>query len=68
MRGNYSDKQEENDSKIIHNNSKSVTFPFDAPSWMLCTASIKLFNFLFFNKQREKIKISTVHYDPFFIL
>lgn len=66
MRGNHSDSEETNTSKVLHESSTWKTFPFDAPSFLLSTATIKLFNFLYYNKQMEKYKRNNVHYDPFF--
>jgi FAD/FMN-containing dehydrogenase len=66
MRGNNSDRQEENESKRTHKNSTWKIFPFEAPAFLLSTATIKLFNFLYYNRQREKIQKSSIHYDPFF--
>jgi FAD/FMN-containing dehydrogenase len=66
MRGNHSDKKEEVLSRVLHKSSGFMTFPFDAPSFLLSKASIKAFNYLYYNKQRKMLQGSTVHYDPFF--
>ncbi|RJQ22397.1 MAG: FAD-binding oxidoreductase [Nitrospiraceae bacterium] len=66
MRGNHIDKEEKAELKITHKTSQWKTFPCDAPSYLLSTPSIKLFNFIYYNKQLNKIKKSIVHYDPFF--
>lgn len=66
MRGNHSMKVENDESKLVHNNPTWKTFPFDAPSFLLSTSTVKLFNILYFNKQKEKYHKTTVHYDPFF--
>jgi FAD/FMN-containing dehydrogenase len=66
MRGNHSGSHDEHESKRIHNHSKWKIFPFDAPSFLLCTSTIKLFNFIYYYKQRKKYQKSNVRYDPFF--
>lgn len=66
MRGNHSETIEADASKVIHRNAAWKTFPFDAPSFVLSTVTVKGFNFLYYNKQFGKKLGSTVHYDPFF--
>lgn len=66
IRGNHSDREEGDASKILHKNSTWKTFPFDAPMFLLSTPTIKLFNFLYYNKQFKRHQKSRVHYDPFF--
>jgi FAD/FMN-containing dehydrogenase len=62
MRGNHSLSGD----LLPHRNSSLKTIPFDLPSWTLSKHFVRLFNFLYFNKQLRKIKKSTIHYDPFF--
>jgi FAD/FMN-containing dehydrogenase len=45
---------------------KSITFPFDAPGFLLNTFTIKAFNALYYHKQLNKAKSSVQHYEPFF--
>lgn len=45
---------------------RSITFPFDAPSWLLNRFSIRAFNVLYYHKQFRSITRSIIHYDPFF--
>ncbi len=66
MRGNHSDRVEVKRSKAVHSSPGSLTFPFDAPSFLLSPPTIKAFNYLYYSKQRDKVSISSVHYDPFF--
>ncbi|MBI4847171.1 MAG: FAD-binding oxidoreductase [Nitrospirae bacterium] len=66
MRGNHSEKTSEKDSDMLHSQPGFASFPFDAPSVLLSNPTIKLFNFLYYNKQRGKSLKSRVHYDPFF--
>lgn len=42
------------------------TLPFDFPEFVLNHRSIGLFNTLYYNKQRGKIKSAVVDYEPFF--
>ncbi len=66
IRGNHSNREEKNASKVLHKNFTWKTFPFDAPAFLLSTPAIKLFNFLYYNKQLKKHQKSMVHYNPFF--
>lgn len=43
-----------------------LTLPFDFPEFMLNRKSVGLFNTLYFNKQRGKVKSTRVDYEPFF--
>jgi len=66
MRGNHSDMEENNTSKVLHKNFAWTTFPFDAPSFFLTGSTIKIFNFLYYYKQIKKYHAGSVHYDSFF--
>ncbi len=43
-----------------------LTLPVDLPDFMLNRRSVGLFNTLYYNKQRGKIKTALVDYEPFF--
>lgn len=43
-----------------------LALPVDLPEFMLNHRSVGLFNTLYYNKQRGKIKSGTVDYEPFF--
>lgn len=43
-----------------------LSIPFNFPSWVLNTLTIKIFNFLFYHKQFKKRKQSVVDFDQFF--
>lgn len=45
-------------------NKKIINFPIEAP--FINPLSVKAFNFLYYNKQRAKIKKDIVYYEPFF--
>lgn len=66
MRGNHSDRVEADRSKLIHKDTHLLNFPFDAPSILLSKPTIKMFNMLYYNKQRNKHAKNNVHYDSFF--
>jgi FAD/FMN-containing dehydrogenase len=66
MRGNHSDRKEKRASKILHRDSLWKTFPVDAPRFFLSTATVKIFNFLYYHKQVKKYQKDNVHYDAFF--
>lgn len=43
-----------------------LTFPFNIPSWVLNTATIRLFNFAIYAKNRRREIDNVVSYEPFF--
>jgi len=45
---------------------KQITFPFNLPSWVLNSFTVKLFNFLYYGKNFKKEINNVVSYEPFF--
>jgi decaprenylphospho-beta-D-ribofuranose 2-oxidase len=45
---------------------KQITFPFNLPSWVLNSFTVKLFNFLYYGKNLKKEINNVVSYEPFF--
>lgn len=45
---------------------KQITFPFNLPSWVLNTFTVKAFNFLYYGKNFKKEINNVVSYEPFF--
>lgn len=45
---------------------KQITFPFNLPSWVLNSFTVKAFNFLYYNKNYKRVMDSVVPYEPFF--
>ncbi|RYY53921.1 MAG: FAD-binding oxidoreductase [Chitinophagaceae bacterium] len=45
---------------------KKITFPFNLPSWVLNTFTVKAFNFLYYGKNFKKEINSVIPYEPFF--
>jgi FAD/FMN-containing dehydrogenase len=45
---------------------KQITFPFNLPSWVLNSFTVKAFNFLYYGKNFKKEITNTVSYEPFF--
>jgi decaprenylphospho-beta-D-ribofuranose 2-oxidase len=45
---------------------KQITFPFNLPSWILNTFTVKMFNFLYYGKNFKKEINNVVSYEPFF--
>jgi decaprenylphospho-beta-D-ribofuranose 2-oxidase len=45
---------------------KQITFPFNLPSWILNTFTVKAFNFLYYSKNTKKELNNVVSYEPFF--
>lgn len=64
MRGNHAPVSQCPQSQTSATTRFSI--PCNAPSILLNSYNIRLFNFLYYNKQRQKTKKSIVHYDPFF--
>lgn len=49
----------------VHGKAK-ITFPFNLPSWVLNTLTVKAFNFLYYGKNFKKEINNVVPYEPFF--
>jgi decaprenylphospho-beta-D-ribofuranose 2-oxidase len=49
----------------VHGKMK-ITFPFNLPSWVLNTLTVKAFNFLYYGKNFRKEIDNVVPYEPFF--
>lgn len=49
----------------VHGKLK-ITFPFNLPSWVLNTLTVKAFNFLYYGKNFKKEVNNVVPYEPFF--
>ncbi len=45
---------------------KQINFPFNLPSWVLNTFTVKAFNFLFYSKNFKKEINNVIGYEPFF--
>ncbi|HEY4061593.1 MAG TPA: FAD-binding oxidoreductase [Puia sp.] len=45
---------------------KQIPFPFNLPSWVLNTFTVKAFNFLYYGKNLKKEINNIVNYEPFF--
>ncbi|MGB9767213.1 MAG: FAD-binding oxidoreductase [Sulfurihydrogenibium sp.] len=55
-----------NDGMLEYKKKKTVNVPFFFPSFTLNKFSVKIFNFLYYNKIREEITSKTVDIDTFF--
>lgn len=62
IRGNHSASPETGKKT----KTRQISFPFNAPEFLLNKGSIRLFNGLYYHKQFRKTARSTVHYEPFF--
>lgn len=51
---------------LILNEAKKLSVPFTMPTLLLNQYSIKAFNALYYNKQRERVTERCVHYDKYF--
>ncbi len=45
---------------------KQITFPFNLPTWVLNTFTVKAFNLLYYSKNTKKEINNVVSYEPFF--
>lgn len=45
---------------------KQINFPFNLPSWVLNSFTVKTFNFLFYSKNFKKEINNVIGYEPFF--
>ncbi len=45
---------------------KQINFPFNLPSWVLNSLTVKIFNFLYYGKNFKKEINNVVSYEPFF--
>jgi decaprenylphospho-beta-D-ribofuranose 2-oxidase len=45
---------------------KQINFPFNLPSWILKSFTVKSFNFLYYGKNLKKTIDNVVNYEPFF--
>ncbi|MEO5997208.1 MAG: FAD-binding oxidoreductase [Chitinophagaceae bacterium] len=43
-----------------------IPFPFNMPSWVLNSFTVKVFNFLYYGKNFKKVIDNVVKYEPFF--
>lgn len=57
-------RQRSNPLKI--HSDRQINVPFMFPSFMLNPVSVKLFNTVFYNKQRKSEVNNIIHYDPYF--
>jgi len=59
-----SDKQRKD--PLVYAGKPKITFPFNLPSWILNTLTVKIFNFLYYGKNFKKEIANVVAYEPFF--
>lgn len=51
---------------LILPKKKQISFPFNLPSWILNTLTVRAFNFLYYSKIYKKEINNVVSYEPFF--
>jgi len=51
---------------LVYAGKPKITFPFNLPSWILNTLTVKIFNFLYYGKNLKKEINNVVPYEPFF--
>ncbi|RMH68367.1 MAG: FAD-binding oxidoreductase [Gemmatimonadetes bacterium] len=62
MRGNHSHEP----APLITRQKPKLRMPGNAPNMLLNPITIKAFNFVYYHKQRQRVKPKTTHYEPFF--
>lgn len=45
---------------------RQINFPFNLPSWVLNSFTVRAFNFLYYGKNLKKVIDNVVNYEPFF--
>ena len=65
MRGNTATSAEAGAARGS-GSKRQLTFPFDAPNWLLNRLSVTVFNALYYHKQQRELETRVVHYAPFF--
>jgi len=58
------EKQKQNPLQLPK--KKQINFPFNLPSWVLNSFTVKAFNFLFYQKNLKKEINNVIGYEPFF--
>jgi FAD/FMN-containing dehydrogenase len=58
--------QNKKDHPLRLPNKKNITFPFNLPSFVLNSFTVKAFNFLYYGKNTKREVDSVVSYEPFF--
>jgi FAD/FMN-containing dehydrogenase len=67
MKGNHADiGQEASCGPVRAGRTRSFTIPFDAPDFLLNASFMKLYNSIYFHKQRGTRVRKILHYEPFF--
>lgn len=61
MSGDFDD-----DGDLNYSPKKRFNVPFNFPSFSLNTLTVKIFNFLYYNKVFKKVSFQKVHFDSFF--
>lgn len=61
MQGNHSDRLDPGKKQLDF-----LCVPIDFPSFALNNLTVKAFNTLYYAKQREKVVVKPIHYNPFF--
>ena len=51
---------------LVLKKKKQITFPFNLPTWVLNTFTVKLFNMLVYGKNLKQEINNVVSYEPFF--
>ncbi|OPX33088.1 FAD-binding oxidoreductase [candidate division KSB1 bacterium 4484_188] len=64
MRGNHADPEKH--QLPAEPKSRRLTFPVNAPNFLLNNFTVKVFNSVFYRKQKNKISRKIVHYNPYF--
>ncbi len=70
MLGEHAEKKDLNEKQLKDPlqlpKNKQINFPFNLPSWVLNSFTVKAFNFLFYSKNLKKEINNVIGYEPFF--
>lgn len=70
MLGEHAEKKDLNEKQLKNPlqlpKNKQINFPFNLPSWVLNSFTVKAFNFLFYSKNLKKEINNVIGYEPFF--
>ena len=56
----------DNDGKLKYSPKNRLNIPFNFPSFSLNKLTVKLFNWLYYNKESKKVSFQKVNFDSFF--
>ena len=65
-RGHFISGEHSTSGTLKAHTAPKIICPIEFPSWALNQVTVRAFNTLYYNRQRQRIDTRQVHYDPFF--